>query len=86
MLEKHIRKLIIATLLYLPIAVSAVPLTLNHSDSGWYKSPGSHNSGNQNYIAGNIYNNNYRNWFAFDLAGVTQNIVSAKLRLYTGTV
>ncbi len=85
MLNKLAQKILLATLFCLPLAASAVPLTLNHSDSGWYKSSGYHNSSNENYIAGNT-SSNYRNWFVFDLSGITQNIVSAKLRLYSGNV
>ncbi len=81
-----LNKILLAVLLYLPIMVSATPMTINHNDSGWYRNNGSHASSNPNYIAGSYNGNSYRNWFTFDLSGVTQNIVSATLRLNAGSV
>ncbi len=84
MINNLTKTTLILVLLYLPFTASAVPLTVNHIDSGSYTKYGSHNSSNTNYIAG--YHDYYRNWFTFDLSGITQNIVSATLRLYSGYV
>jgi hypothetical protein len=67
---------------------TAAIITLDAIDSGWYDETGSHNPLNRNYIVGQ--NRicpgpdclTFRNWFAFDLAGVG-NVTGATLRLYT---
>lgn len=57
-------------------------IVLNALDSGWYQGSGGHSSSNDNYIVGKYGNQEYRNWFAFDLRGVPNNAVSAELRLF----
>ena len=86
MLHKMTKYTLFAAFMYLPVTVCAIPVTISHSDSGWYRNNGSHASSNQNYIVGRYARRSYRNWFTFDLSGVTQNIASATLRLNTGSV
>jgi hypothetical protein len=59
------------------------PVIINYTDRGWYRSSGGHLTNNLNYFVGdNLSNKDTRNFFVFDLAGVTQPIASAKLALY----
>ncbi len=57
-------------------------VTLEWFDSGWYDVPGFHLSSNKNYAAGFAVAATTRNYFVFDLSGVTDQIVGAELRLY----
>ena len=57
-------------------------IVIDYTDSGWYRSNGEHDPSNLNYAAGS-YGYIYRNWFVFDLSGVTTSISSGVLRLYT---
>jgi hypothetical protein len=66
---------------------SAQGVTLNALESGWI----SENDGinyfpntptSENYIVGWSLSAEWRNWFVFDLAGVTDEISSAKLKLF----
>lgn len=56
-------------------------------DSGWYTTRGFHDPANTNYLVGQCAqcpppdNMEYRNFFAFNLAGVDQPILSASLRV-----
>jgi len=78
---------ILITLLIVVLASSwASALNVNYTDRGWYTPAGFHNPNNLSYIAGDIRGagcitcvNDSRNFFVFDLAGVTQQITSAKL-------
>lgn len=63
-------------------AVSVV--SVNSYDNGWYKSNGSHVTSNTNIISGQSGWNSYRNFFAFDLSGVTGRVVSATLSIAGG--
>jgi hypothetical protein len=60
---------------------SANTLTLNAIGSGWWDSTGSHTATNPNYIAG-LYTNEYRDYFVFDLAGISQPITGATLLVF----
>ncbi len=66
---------------------SAATTTLSEVDRGWYDSTGYHLTGNTNYYVGegSIYEEptagEYRNWFVFDLSGISDTILSATLRL-----
>jgi len=58
-------------------------------DRGWYTPSGNHIPINQSYFVGDIRGSlcgfcedDYRDFFVFDLAGVTQSIESATLALY----
>jgi hypothetical protein len=71
------------------LAVSAQTVVIPHTDRGWYnEATGYHVPSNQNYLVGDNRGigcgecfNDFRNFFVFDLAGVTQPIASAKLAL-----
>ena len=60
----------------------AATMTLNYVDSGWYDNSGFHGPMNENYLASDDNGPIFRNWFVFDLSGVTDPIVSATLRLF----
>jgi hypothetical protein len=58
-------------------------VTLNALDSGWYKPDGSHDSDNDNYIAGKVgAAGELRNFFVFDLSTIRGPIKSATLRIF----
>ena len=59
--------------------------TLNAVDSGWYTSAGSHTAVNDNYVVGELSGVVYRNFFVFDLTGVSETITSASVLLYNPT-
>ncbi len=65
-------------------ATSAQATTIDATDAGWYTSTGTHNEGITNYIVGNtdLTGLTYRNWFVFDLTGITDPIVAADLKLF----
>jgi hypothetical protein len=42
--------------------------------------------GNTNYLAGVFNGSSYRNFFAFDTAGLNSTVTTAKLTLYSGTI
>ena len=57
-------------------------VTLNAIDSGWYKPDGSHDSANDNYIAGKVgATGELRNFFVFDLSTIRGPIINATLRI-----
>ncbi|MEO8270975.1 MAG: lectin-like protein, partial [Aureliella sp.] len=56
--------------------------TLDYVDSGWWNSGGYHDATNDNYLTGQAYGEQYRNYVVFDLAGVEGNIVGATLKLF----
>ena len=65
----------------------AATITLNFVDSGWWENTGFHIPSIQNYIAGESFRpfagfRTFRNFFVFDLSGVTDPIVGATLRLF----
>jgi hypothetical protein len=63
----------------------ATIITINATDRGQYDDSGSHTPSNLNYVVGDDEDESYilhRNFFVFDLSGVTQPIVSAQLSLY----
>jgi large repetitive protein len=70
---------------------SAQTVVINYTDRGWYNETGFHDPINSNYVVGDTRGpdgsgcatctNDERNFFVFDLAGVTEPIVSAKLAL-----
>lgn len=59
-------------------AASAVTVSIDSFDNGWYKSSGAHYTENTNIIAGPSYNN----WFAFDLSSIVGNVTSATLTIF----
>jgi len=64
----------------------AVEITVDAYDSGWILSDEYHITTNENYAAGfsdiNAYY--YRNFFRFDLTGVSDTVTSAILRIHLG--
>ena len=62
---------------------NADTLTVDFADSGWYVQDGFHSATIKNYLAGlSTGNVVLRNYFVFDLTGVTDPIVGARLRLF----
>jgi hypothetical protein len=67
-------------------AIASV-ITLNAVDSGWWNENGDHDSGNQNYVAGvcaagcSPTDLETRNFFVFDLTGVSATVIGATLRV-----
>src|SRR5262245_28236088 len=65
--------------------ISAQTVIIDYTDRGTYSSAGFHNPANPNYVVGDIRgtggDGDSRNFFVFDLAGITKPIVSAKLAL-----
>jgi hypothetical protein len=57
-------------------------IILNSTDTGWYNNSGFHDSANTNYIAGDEEAMEFRDFFVFDLTGITGPIVSAELSLF----
>jgi len=66
-------------LAFLPPAAPAE--VLDAVDSGWF-SPTQHIGQNENYVVGNVDSVERRNFFIFDLGGVTGEITGATLSLY----
>src|SRR5690349_8000438 len=69
--------------------VSAQTVVINYTDRGWYSVTGQHTPNNLIYSVGDVRGpgcttclNDFRNFFVFDLAAVTQPISSAKLALF----
>jgi hypothetical protein len=79
--NSYILSIIVLPLLF-AFSSSTLAIVINATDSGWYNN--GHNSSNKNYAAGP--NDTYRNYFVFDLSGVTGTITSATLRLDSGLV
>lgn len=67
------------------VAAQADTVTLTNIDSGWYDGSGFHDPANTNYIAGENFNG-YRNFFVFDLSGLSGTVTSATIQLYTHDV
>lgn len=76
------------SLLLFDAAAGGAATTLSPSDKGWYNDSG--NPGligpNGNYLSGELGPNEYRNFFTFDLSGVTDFIASASLQIDMETV
>jgi hypothetical protein len=72
---------------------NAATVVLNATDSGWFRQAGQNGNAitpnNQNFFVGTISQNfgggtqlnNYRNFFVFDLAGISGTILSASLQI-----
>jgi len=59
-------------------------VTLNASDTGWYRSDGYHDPTNSNYVVGDLIDgpDEYRNFFVFDTSSLTQAITAATLKIW----
>jgi len=66
----------------------AVPITMDAVGRGFYHADGSTNGNNlaNNYVAGKINNVLYRNWFNFDLSGVSGTVTSADFLIDAGLI
>ncbi len=74
-------------LLFLPRPGGAVEITVDAYDSGWILPPNYHIAANENYGAGfsDVNGWYYRNFFRFDLTGISDAVTSAVLRIDLGT-
>lgn len=78
------------TILIAILVVSALPaaaqeVVLEAVDSGFYSWDGEHSPGISNYLAGDVATsaaNERRNFFVFDLSGVTSPVLGASLSIY----
>ncbi len=61
------------------VGVSTV--TLSSVNDGWWDATGLHTSTNLNYIAGEYNSREIRDYFVFNLSGITQTITGAQLKL-----
>jgi hypothetical protein len=61
---------------------SAAVIQINATDTGSYQTNGNHTATLQNYIAGQSFGAEFRNFFVFDLTSVSAPITSATLNLY----
>ncbi|MEI8196208.1 MAG: hypothetical protein WCI73_09895, partial [Phycisphaerae bacterium] len=60
-------------------------ITLTTVDDGWWDNTGLHSSTNKNYITGQNSTNNFRSYYVFNLAAVTQPIAGAQLNIANPT-
>ncbi len=85
--------LALAALLVCVAAQNAAAVTIDATDRGWYGDNGDHRPAILNYLAGdcrgatcqaglNVGADEFRNFFVFDVSGVTAPIVAATLRLH----
>ena len=79
-------RLLTAATLILALAdpSAALTVTISASDSGWHSNAGNHTATNQDYEAGWSSNEQFRNFFVFDLSSLPlgETILSATLRAY----
>jgi hypothetical protein len=70
----------------LPTVASAMPITLNSFDAGWYTLSGLHDPENDNYFVGDPTSNSaepvFRNFFVFDLGSLSGAYSAAVLRVW----
>ena len=66
---------------------AALEITVDAYDSGWILPPNYHIAANENYAAGFSETNAYyyRNFFRFDLTGISASVTAAVLRIHMGT-
>jgi hypothetical protein len=63
-------------------AAQAASLTIDATDRGWYRSDGFHQPAETNYFVGEGQSPGiFRNFFVFDLSGVSDTITAAELQL-----
>lgn len=66
--------------------MQAATVSIGTSDIGWWSTSSGHIADNPNYIVGKSFSVQFRNYFTFDLTGVTDTITSATLKLFTYVV
>ena len=59
-------------------------VTLFAVDTGWYNASGTHTPSNINYLVGDALGTNHHNFSVFDLSVLTNDVLSATLRLFNG--
>ena len=75
-------KIIIPILLSATIAqAQTYNFDIGASNTGWIEDTGNGNNNNSNYIAGSVGNNEYRNYFSFDLSNVLGSITEASITI-----
>ncbi len=85
---KCVRRLLFALLFFVPAffmpapAARADAVTLEAVDSGSYDEDGFHPAGGKSYVVGESARGTLRDYFVFDLAGVTGPVTGATLRLF----
>ena len=86
------RRLIIFSTMFctvVPALASPTLVTIEVIDCGWYSAEGTHSPDNENYVVGDFRadppstnpTGDARNFFVFDLSGITDRVVSAELAL-----
>src|SRR5262245_39540433 len=96
-IQLQARSLVIVRSLIFAFALSGVAsiasadvITLNAIDTGRYTDSGFHDPADTNIniqtFLGSVSGNEWRNWFVFDLSGVTGTIQSATLSLETAVI
>lgn len=80
------RYFIACALCALPGIASAIPITLESFDSGWYTQSGFHDPENENYFVGDPTSDAlepvFRNFFVFDLGSLSGSYSAALLRIW----
>lgn len=66
-------------------AAEATSIVVNPTDVGWYGRVTGHDPSNTNFLAGKCCKQVHRNFFAFDLSGVTGHVTRAFLKIDAGT-
>jgi len=84
---KTLKKLTLAALaalgLFAALPSGAATITINAYDYGWYDNSGSHTPTNINTLSGKCCGGKLlRDFFTFDLSGVTGNVTGATLKFY----
>jgi hypothetical protein len=61
------------------VAAQTTTVVIDASNTGFYSSSGFHSAGNLNFFVGQVNTTQYRNFFVFDLSGVSGRVKSASL-------
>lgn len=79
---RPLKRFTLAAIIFCSVsAMSFASIEVSFTDCGWYSDAGVHQPANLTYIVRTNGTGNHRNFFVFDLSGVTQTIVSAVLKL-----
>ncbi len=74
------------TILLGAFAASAITasaqITINATDTGWYRADGDHDPSNNNYFTGTLFGDEHRSFFHFDLSALSGFVLSAELRIF----
>jgi hypothetical protein len=82
-MKSKILGLLAVGLLAGPVGANAITIEISAADSGWYDGVSNfHTASNESYAVGGFAGvERYRNFFVFDLTGISGNIVGARLAL-----